>query len=315
MVTVSVVIPCFNRAKMIADAVESALTQTRPALETLVIDDASTDGSAEIAERAGARVIRLGRNVGNAAARNVGIRAARGHAVASLDSDDVWEPNHLESVAALLDQYPDAAVASSAVRFFGTRSGTWYGHVPPGAPANVLGPAFYGTAIPLITSVVRRDALLAVDGFDETERCAEDFDLWLRLAQRYAFVATRDITVNYRWHADQISAKPELEWEATYRFRRRFLDRLRSAGETDLVDDLSALFRKRWHEDVQFAWSNDRTRWLRRLMELAALVPGLPPGDKRKWALRASTPTPVLGVIRALRSRGRALARLADPRA
>lgn len=303
VISVSVVIPCYNRAETVAEAIASAFAQTRPALEVLLVDDGSTDASAEIAERAGARVIRLPTNAGNAAARNIGIRAASGDAIASLDSDDYWEPNHLSTVAALLDKYPDAAVASSAIRFFGSKSGTFHSHVPEGPPTDALRAAFYGTAIPLITSVVRRDALLAVNGFDESERCAIDFDLWLRLARRYKFVASRDITVNYRWHANQISASPERQWEATYRFRKRALDEIRSAGEAELTAELSALFRMRWQEDVQSAWDTDSTRWLRRLMELAQMVPGLPRDIKRKWKLRSRIPTPVVAMVSAWNTR------------
>ena len=305
MLTISVVIPCYNRAGTIAQAVASALRQTQAALEVLVIDDGSTDASAEIAEAAGARVIRLAANGGNAKARNVGIRTASGDAVAWLDSDDYWQPNHLCTVSALLDVYPDAAIASTAIQYIGTRSGNWYGSVPEGSPTSVLRAAFHSTPIPMSTSLVRRDALVSVGGFDESERYAVDFDLWLRLARRYKFVAARELTASYCWHPDQISANPERQWEATYRFRKRVLDDIRSAGEHDLAAELDALFRQRWRDDVQHAWDSDRTLWLRRLLELAPLVPKLPLGLRLKWTLRARALAPVLETVRAFRARAR----------
>jgi len=303
VISVSVVIPCYNRADTIAEAVASALRQTRPALEVLVVDDGSSDSSAEVAERAGARVIRLPKNAGCSRARNVGISATSGDAIAWLDSDDYWEPNHLRTVAALLDRYADAAVASSAIRLFGNRSGTWYGNIPEGPPSNVLRAAFYSTPIAFMSSLVRRDALLAVDGFDESDRCAQDFDLWLRIARRYKFVAARELTVNYRWHPNQISADPERQWNATYLSRKRVLDDIKSDGEDEIAAELAAVFRQRWAEDAQQAWDTDRSVWLRRLLQLAPMVPRLSFSLRLKWMVLSRAPAPLLDAIRAIRAR------------
>jgi len=134
VISISVIIPAFNRAGIIREALSSVHAQTRSPLETIVIDDASADGTADVAEREGARVIRLEQNRGAAAARNEGIRAARGDAIALLDSDDYWEPHHLATVASLLERHPEAAAAGTAVRFVGTKSGVWKGRIPEGPP-------------------------------------------------------------------------------------------------------------------------------------------------------------------------------------
>lgn len=301
MISVSVIIPCYNRAHTIGEAIASVRAQTRSPLELIVVDDASSDNSTEIAERAGARVIRLAKNSGNATARNVGIRAASGDAIASLDSDDYWEPHHLATVAGLLDAYPDAGVASAAVRFVGTRSDTWYAKVPEGTPTNVVRLAFYATVVPIIATVVMRDALIAVGGFDETERVAVDFDLWLRLARRYNFVASREVTANYRWHGAQISANPERQVLATYRSRKRLLDQIRRDGEDSLAEELSEIFRNRWAEDLQAAWDQNRIGWLRELLMLAPLVPEPSRAIKWKWSLRSRIPARIVPVLRACR--------------
>lgn len=302
MITVSVIIPCYNRAHTIGEAIASVHAQTRVPLELIVVDDASTDGSAEIAERAGARVIRLPENRGNSFARNAGIQAALGDAIAWLDSDDYWEPHHLATVAALLDAYPDAAVASAAVQFVGSRSGVWYGSVPEGAPTNVVRQAFYATMIPMMTAIVRRSALTAIGGFDETERVAVDFDLWLRLSCRHNFVATHEITANYRCHPDQISASPERQWHATYRFRKRVLDQLARDGDIALVAELSEIFRRRWQDDLWSAWEEGRTEWLRLLVILASLVPDAPRSVRWKWAFRSRIPMRAVPLLRGCRS-------------
>jgi len=302
VITVSVVIPCYNRERTIAEAVASAFAQTRSPSEVIVVDDASTDDSARLAERGGARVVRMRANRGSAAARNAGIQAASADAIAWLDSDDYWEPNHLEIVASLLDRYPDAAVASSAVRRVGTATGTWYCNVPDGSPSDVFQNAFRDWIIPSITTITRRDAIMAAGSFDESERFAVDFDVWLRLARRYKFVASREVTANWRWHDAQLSGSRTRQLEATYRSRSKMLREVESAGEQDLASELAAIFRTRWMHDVQDAWDTDKIVWLRRLVELAQLVPGLPPSLRRKWALRSRIPRTVVDAIRVYRA-------------
>ena len=313
MLSVSVVIPCFNRAASLGEAIASVTQQTRSPLEILVIDDASTDDSVAIAERMGARVVRLPMNGGAPSARNAGIQAATGDLIAWLDSDDYWEPRHLEIVAGLLDNNPSAAVASSAVRFFGdtadaTRVKVWYCNVPDSGPAQALEQAFYSTPIPMSSTVVRRQALLESSGFDVRERTAEDFGMWLRLAARHLFIASREVTANYRSHAGQTSAYPEIQWEETYLSRRRFLDELDRSGDAQRGIELSKIFVHRWITDAESAWDQDRIRWLRRLVHLAALVPGIPSDVRRKVWLRAYTPTPIVNAARVCRGLARKVA-------
>ncbi|MEW5930332.1 MAG: glycosyltransferase family A protein [Gemmatimonadota bacterium] len=115
---VSVVMPCFDAARFLAEAVESVLAQGYGSWELLVVDDGSTDGSAEIARGYAAKhperircLEHPGRaNRGAAASRNLGIRAARGELLALLDADDVYLPNKLEEQVALLDAHPEAGM-------------------------------------------------------------------------------------------------------------------------------------------------------------------------------------------------------------
>ncbi len=302
MTVVSVVIPCYNRAGTIAQAVRSAVAQTRAPLEILVVDDASTDESASVAEHAGARVVRMTSNRGSAAARNVGIHAASGDAIAWLDSDDYWDPNHLDVVTSLLDTYPDAAVATSAVRMIGKRSGVWYAGVPDGPPSDVMRKAFYDWIMPSISTITRRGAILAAGGFDESERFAVDFDAWLRLARRHKFVASREVTATWRWHDGQLSDNLAHQLEATYRSRAKMLHEVKQSADTELASELSELFCTRWQDDVQRAWDSGNRGWLRRLIQLSNLVPDLPRALVRKWSLRSRIPPRIVAAIRARRA-------------
>ncbi|MFN2385966.1 MAG: glycosyltransferase family 2 protein [Thermoanaerobaculia bacterium] len=112
----SVIIPCRNAERIVGDAVRSALSQTRPPLEVLVVDDASTDGSADAARRAGARVIESSRRRYAGGVRNLGIEAASGEVLAFLDADVVAPPDWLERVAAALSSDPQIVAVGGRVR-------------------------------------------------------------------------------------------------------------------------------------------------------------------------------------------------------
>jgi GT2 family glycosyltransferase len=243
---VSAVIPCFNAAPYLGEALSSIGNQTRPVQEVIVVDDGSSDGSAEVAERWGATVIRLGRNRGHGFARNVGVRAASGDAIAWLDADDSWRPNHVEVIAGLLERYPEAASASGALQRFGLDDQVVYGLIPPGEPCELLPVAFQSWLHAGSSSIMRRSALEAIGGFDEQNRVATDFDMWLRMARHHRFVATSEITGNWRWHESQISAAPLGQILAVRRYRRRFLKTLRAQGDGTLASELEPLARPAW---------------------------------------------------------------------
>ena len=112
----SVVIPTFNRAHLVCDAIDSALEQGSGAVEAIVVDDGSTDGTSSLlAEQFGSqiKVIRLHRNSGISAARNAGVRLATGEFLAFLDSDDIWLPGKLDAELEVFDGLPEAEVVVS----------------------------------------------------------------------------------------------------------------------------------------------------------------------------------------------------------
>ncbi|MFL6786013.1 MAG: glycosyltransferase family 2 protein, partial [Sphingomicrobium sp.] len=116
----SVIVPVFNRAGVVGQAVTSLADQTLENIEIIVVDDGSSDASAEVAERAGGqrvRVIRHSHNRGIPAARNTGLQAAAGKYIAWLDSDDLARPQRLQRQASFLEKHPEIAfVGSSAGR-------------------------------------------------------------------------------------------------------------------------------------------------------------------------------------------------------
>jgi glycosyltransferase involved in cell wall biosynthesis len=188
---VSVVIPTFDRRERVGRAVESVLAQTRPADETLVVDDGSRDGTADGLTRRFGSAIRVLRqeNAGVAVARNHGIRAARHGLVAFLDSDDIWEKRKLElQLPALDDPRVVLSVTNWAWRSEPERDafGAAGLEVPSGCfvdPLPLATLARPGRALFLVqTAIARKSALARVGGFDERIRLGEDTRLLLRLA-------------------------------------------------------------------------------------------------------------------------------------
>jgi glycosyltransferase involved in cell wall biosynthesis len=289
---ISVVIPCYNAEPFLAEALESVMKQTRPVDEVLVVNDGSTDRSAEIARSYGAEVISIGRNSGNAAARNAGIQSARGDLIAWLDADDYWNCNHCEVVCGLLERHPDAATAYSAVRLFGSRTGVLYISPRDHEPFDGFWTCFLGNLWPPLNSAVtRRSAIIDIGGFNPQIRFAPDFDFFLRMAQHYHFVATPEITSNYRWHSAQLSSNPDKQRRSIYEARHRILQSTREQRNEQLALRMEKEMLAIWERDMRNAWRDPEE--LRALVALCPLIPGSTPLGP--WArLRVRVPPRVV---------------------
>lgn len=181
---VSVIIPTYNRAGMVPLAIESALAQEYPDLEVLVVDDGSTDATADVVRRFPVRYVRQA-NRGIASARNRGLHLATGDLVAFLDSDDLYLAGRLRDQVPYFLRWPETVLVYS---WFSIRDQG--GRVCPGRRCRLsgsIGRELLGKSMegPLATAtvMVRRDAVLVIGGFDEDFQLAEDTDLWCRLAR------------------------------------------------------------------------------------------------------------------------------------
>jgi glycosyltransferase involved in cell wall biosynthesis len=199
----SVVMAAHDNTATIGDAIESVQGQTRSDWELIVVDDCSRDGTPDIAETyadSRIRVVRQPENHGPGATRNRGISLAKAPIVCPLDSDDLWLPEYLETMARALDTNPTAAVACSDAWVFdeGTgrvrkRSAVAMQHPPeplPDDPKTFLAELLRRNFV-YYSVAARRESLLAVGGYDERLWVGEDWELWLRLAAagfRFSFV-------------------------------------------------------------------------------------------------------------------------------
>lgn len=197
---ISVIIPAYNAEPYIAKAIESCLRQTEPPHEIIVTDDGSTDCTAEVAERYSdrVRVVRMRRNSGIAAARNLAIQAATGDWLAFLDADDWFFPQKFQLQRRCVEENPNASLVYSGHRVIhsdGSDGDDMF--VPPGELHSELR---YRCPFHIGSVILRRDALDAVGGFDPDLRRGEDWDLWLRIADRFSlsvFTAVPEPLVAY----------------------------------------------------------------------------------------------------------------------
>ena len=228
---VSALVPVYNGAAFLAEALQSALAQTYEALEVVVVDDGSTDDTAAIAARfaqaSGGRIRVISQaNAGLPAARNAAIAAARGEFFALLDADDVWLPRHIADAVAVFDARPEVGLVHGDVRlidvngaFVGSATRHW----------DKVGDAYRALALRhehvcCPSAVFRRRCIEDVGAFDLqfTGLGCEDRDLWLRIAERWQVHFIDECVAHYRVHATSMSRNRERMAAA----RRRLLDKL-----------------------------------------------------------------------------------------
>jgi glycosyltransferase involved in cell wall biosynthesis len=186
---ISTVIAAHNAARTIRAAVASALDQTLPVLEVVVVDDGSTDGTADVAERIDdARVRVISRpNGGPAAARNTGIAAARGTYIGFLDSDDLWLPGYAERATALLHAAANPGFAYTDAFAFESATGRVRRTTAMAAPddppqeRDAFLAALLRRNFVFAATTVPAAVLEAIGGYEETLPASEDYHLWLRI--------------------------------------------------------------------------------------------------------------------------------------
>lgn len=213
---VSVIIPLYNKERSIARAIRSVCTQTFCDFELIVIDDGSTDRSADLARQYDDNRVRVisQANAGPGAARNAGIRAAKGEVLAFLDADDEWLPDFLKHSVAILDRYPEVASVTSGYiemmvesksmpSFFGVRPGL--SRISQNTPADevVSMLAFMSPC----STVMRASIARQYGGFFDSDRCiyAEDSHLMLKILFNETVLFNKAPLVIYHRDASELT--------------------------------------------------------------------------------------------------------------
>mgnify|MGYP000903401221 FL=1 len=296
---ISVVMPCYNAAPFVQEAVECVMGQTHGNVELIVIDDGSTDASREIlqalATTHGQRMRVLEQNrKGPYPARNLGLRQAKGSLIAFLDADDYLSPDCLAKLAAALDEAA-ADIAYCGWQNVGEGAPGTAPHVPPDYASLDTAAEFLRTCPwPIHAALVRRAAIDAVGGFSERCFSAMDYDLWLRLyAHTQKIVRVPEVMAFYRWHSGgQISKTRWKQVLDALQVRRDFIaahpDRVSHIPVAKLADLTQGYLRREayrayWRRDLGDAQALFRAAWSEGAWQASDL----------KYILPAALPAPL----------------------
>jgi glycosyltransferase involved in cell wall biosynthesis len=207
---VSIVIPTYNYGRFIGETIDSALAQSYSPMEVIVVDDGSTDDTRERLAGYGDRVRYIyQQNRGLSAARNTGIEAAHGEFIALLDSDDLWLPDKLEKQVAVCVQDPHTGLVGTerfAIDETGQRLDYDAGRCSRDGFCELTMrdllefPAFSPSSV-----LARKDAFLAVGGFNEHLQGAEDMHMWVRVAANFRVLRLNATLTGQRFHLKSMS--------------------------------------------------------------------------------------------------------------
>lgn len=245
MVKVSVIIPTYNYASFLGEAVQSVLDQTYTDFEIVIIDDGSTDNTRDVVGNFQDSRIRYiyQENRGLSAAENAGIKASRGRYIALLGADDIWLPQNLEPKVKLLDTRPEIALVCSDAYYFDSDTGYILGKLwrekpfydwcdPQRAVKYPLKELLYrGCFIQPMTALVRREAFDEVGLFDESLKTFDDWDMFARIVRRYPIDVVDSPLVKIRRHGDNMSTSDEKMYPGEYIVLRKALRTYSLSGE------------------------------------------------------------------------------------
>jgi len=277
---VSVVVPCFNQAHFLGEAIESVLRQSYPRFDVTVVDDGSDDNSFEVAGRYPGVRRRRQPHLGVAAARNLGLAQSRGGLVVFLDADDRLLPNALEVGTAAIMARPQVAFVAGMSRDIGG-GGDVIGEggqrlVTQDHFLHLLEDCFIWSGSSILH---RRSALEAVGGFDDRLKAGDDYDLYLRLAHSYAIYCHEQVVTEYRRHGSNTTRDPGVvlvsQLQVLKGQRSRLRDRREAAARRRGIRNTRAVHGGALVERISSDWRRRRRgRALKGIAILARRDPG-----------------------------------------
>lgn len=248
---VSVIIPTYNAAEFLAEAIQSALNQTYRNCEIIVVDDGSTDGTEMLLQAFGQQVkyVRQG-NRGPSAARNTGIRLAQGEYLCFLDADDVWRATKVEAQVSFMEAYRDIGMVfcdeeevdgEKVINGSLLRKSQFYPEIVAQSPiSGAYQKLLIENFIPTSMVMLKRECLGKAGLFDEALRVSEDRDLWSRVAAHYRIAGLPTILGQKRAHPNNISSKVELTLRSRIRVWHKARRLFPALAPAAIVDGLLA---------------------------------------------------------------------------
>lgn len=209
--TVTVVLPTYNRARVIGETIDSILAQQFHDFELLVVADGCTDETDAVVTAYGdprIRIVHQPNSGGPAKPRNTGVQQARGRYIAFCDDDDLWVPEKLQKQIAWMESTPDIALSYTSGVTFG--EGDYFAKrtIKRGPRGDHFRRLLYGNFVPNSSVVVRKSVLDVVGPFNVDTRLhgVEDYEMWLRISYRYRLACLDEPLIRYRIHGTTLGA-------------------------------------------------------------------------------------------------------------
>jgi GT2 family glycosyltransferase/pyruvate-formate lyase-activating enzyme len=216
---VSIVVPTHNRPEMLVEAVQSILNQTYPHVEIVVVNDAGVNVESVLSslnKKGNIVYVKHDRNRGLAAARNTGIRLARGKYIAYLDDDDLYYPNHLEALVHFLEGSDHKVAYTDAYRAHQQKENGVYVVVKRDVPYSFdfdYDRILVDNFVPVLCFMHEKTCLDEVGCFDEELTTQEDWDLWIRLSRKFKIAHIPKITCEFSWREDGTTMTSEKQMD------------------------------------------------------------------------------------------------------
>lgn len=206
-ILLSVVIPTYNRVDYLREAIESVLAQTYKNYEILVVDDGSTDNTRELVASYASRIKYIYQdNKGPSAARNNGIRNAKGNLIAFLDSDDLWHPDKLAKQVAVFVENPSLSFLATGYGEINTKYEVIKTNVLQSSELRSLQrKEMYKNFFATSSVMVKKTCFNKAGLFNENLHFAEDWEMWIRILKYYSFDYVPNLLVQYRVHPIKIT--------------------------------------------------------------------------------------------------------------
>ncbi len=278
----SVIVPSYNMARYLPKSVPSALAQTYTNLEVVIVDDGSSDDTAQVVRQWDKDPrVRLHRqpNGGLSHARNQGIAHSKGPFIALLDADDIWMPQKLALQMALFKDRPQVGVVFSNYE----RMNDNEERMPMGPTTmyrgKVSGRLLVENFVPASSAVVRRECFERCGGFEVELKTGEDYEMWLRLSAHTEFDFVPEPLMRYRIWGGQMSRDYRGRFETAIRVMQRFLDRNPGVVDKAVVNEAWA-HTYTGRGNVTLWRGKDRPAALRDYLRALSLVPGYWPAWK-----------------------------------
>jgi glycosyltransferase involved in cell wall biosynthesis len=275
---VTVLMPVYNGEKYLRNAIDSILSQTFKEFEFLIINDGSTDRSAEIVASYNdprIYVVHNDENLGLSATLNKGLELARGKYIARMDCDDISLPERLSKQITFMDTHTDVAVCGAWCKLIGANEGDIWRY--PSDPGEMRSRLVFESVLVHPSVIMRRELMLSHGlVYSSSYPNAEDYELWARTSRAYRIANIAEVLLLYRTHSGQVGKRhSEVQSNSARRIRLAFLNELGISPSPEELEMHQALGTWRFQADKEFIARAET--WLSRLKEANGRL-GLYPG-------------------------------------